>query len=196
MQNGEAREDKRKYLFSLLLVLSVATCGRSRMALKAGVVTTQATQRCQGPQKRQHCLLSVEPEQQWCLCSTDETTLLGASVLLALWVLVCLCQPGPEWHRGHGFSQHCSLSSKSNVEPITYTLTSLGQGLILSVDTDRDNCLSWLVVSVCGSDLKCDLYCCHCSLVVCCYRDSSTATSHKDTLTGLYTIASNLWPLH
>lgn len=36
-KTGGERTDKRKYLFSrFLLVLSVVTCGRSRMALKAG----------------------------------------------------------------------------------------------------------------------------------------------------------------
>lgn len=52
------------------------------MALKAGEAR-QTMQQCHGPQKRQHCLLSAEAEQL-CLCSTDETRLLGASVLLAL----------------------------------------------------------------------------------------------------------------
>lgn len=46
--------------------LSWVTCGRSRMALEAGEAR-QMTQRCHGPQKRQHCLLSVERQQQLCL---------------------------------------------------------------------------------------------------------------------------------
>ena len=93
------------------------------------------------------------------------------SVPACYWFFECLCvaanldQSGTG---GHSFSQHCSLSSNIDVWPIMYTLTSVGQGSVFSVDADRDDCLSTLVLYVslcfCGPDLKqCVMYA-HCPL--------------------------------
>lgn len=62
MRNKEARHNEIKYLYSILLVVTVLICGNTpEWQYK---LVCQTTRRCQRPQKRQHCLLSVEPEQQ------------------------------------------------------------------------------------------------------------------------------------
>lgn len=67
---------------SVLRLIILYNWSHMDAALKAGEAR-QTMQQRHGPQKRRHCLLSAEAEQL-CLCSTDETRLLGASVLLAL----------------------------------------------------------------------------------------------------------------
>lgn len=93
---------------------------------------------------------------------------------LALWVFVCLCQPGPEWHWGHSSTRPALFIVLSTAEPIMSTLTSRAQGLAVSADTDRDNSVYLLYCCVfvspsCGSapktlrDVHSARHSCHCS---------------------------------
>lgn len=85
----EAWEDKRKYLFSFLLVLSVVTCGGSRMVLKAGEARRgRQTSNARG-HKRGNTVCWVCNQNNNSVSAVQMRP--GCSVPAWYWLFECLC---------------------------------------------------------------------------------------------------------